>query len=279
MSLAPASEVIYDSARRGGRWWAEMADCWRYRALISQLVRRDLVTRYKRSVLGVVWTMLHPLGMMLILTLVFANLMREHTLHSYSAYVLTGLIAWNFFSQTTGHAITTLLWGGALLQRVYMPPTSFAIAAAGANIINLGLACLPLLVVLLATGVPITSAVAFVPISVAISAMFALGMALLVSALAITYYDVAEMYQIILMGWMYLTPILYPPDIYPERYAWYLLNLNPMHHMVHLMRVPLYFGRLPTVAEFLPAALIAVVTLVVGWIVFTRRADVIAYRV
>lgn len=137
----------YDSARRPPPAVEELQALWRYRDLVVQLVRRDLVARYKRSVLGIAWTMLNPLGMMLVLTLVFSHLFR--TVPAYPAYVLIGLMAWNFFAQSTVMAMRQLVWGGTLLQRIYMPRTTFAVSAVGTGLVNLVFAFIPLLVVLL----------------------------------------------------------------------------------------------------------------------------------
>ena len=120
---------VYDSARRRIPALEELQEILRYRNLLVQLVRRDILTRYKRSVLGVTWTMLNPLGTMLVMTIVFSRAFS--TTQGYSAYVLSGLLAWNFFSQTTNAATLHLVWGGDLLKRIYVPRTAFAISATG----------------------------------------------------------------------------------------------------------------------------------------------------
>src|SRR5512138_2738239 len=110
--------VIYDSAAASNPALEELNEIWNYRNLIYQLTRRDILTRYKRSFLGVAWTMLNPLGMMLILSVVFSQVFGQSA--TYPAYVLTGLMAWNFFSQTTTLSMNSLVWGGGLLQRIYV---------------------------------------------------------------------------------------------------------------------------------------------------------------
>ena len=101
----------------------------------------------------------------------------------------------------------------------------------------------------------------------------------MVSALAVFYTDVAEMYQIILTAWMYLTPIIYPEDILPEQFRVLIAIFNPMYHLVRLFRSPLYYGEIPSLEEVLISGLIASVTLIIGWIIFTRRSDEFAYRI
>src|SRR5512136_2351915 len=110
---------IYDSAQLIPHALQELKEALNYRHLIFQLIRRDILTRYKRSFLGVAWTMLNPLGMMLILSFVFSRLFSGT--HAYPACILSGLMALNFFSQSTTMAINSLVWGGGLLQRIYLP--------------------------------------------------------------------------------------------------------------------------------------------------------------
>jgi ABC-type polysaccharide/polyol phosphate export permease len=274
-SLARSSE-IYDSARRGNSALEELRGVFQYRDLIFQLVRRDIVARYKRSVLGVAWTMLQPLGMMVVMTLVFSRLF--HQIEGYPAYVLSGLIAWTFFSQTTTAAIHQMVWGGALLNRIYLPRTSFSISAIGTGLVNLAISIIPLVVIVLVLRLPLTVNILFIPISMLLLASFALGVGLLLSTLAVNFPDVSEMYQIILMAWMYFTPVIYPETMIPPEYQRWMFTLNPMYHLVKLFRAPIYEGRLPDPQSLLMGTVISLVTLVAGWIVFSRAADRFAYK-
>ena len=106
---------IYDSSQRGPSFLDELREVLHYRNLIFQLVRRDVLTRYKRSVLGIAWTMLNPLGMMLVLTIAFSSILR-FDIPGYATFVLSGLIAWNFYTQTTTAAMVNLVWGGGLFK-------------------------------------------------------------------------------------------------------------------------------------------------------------------
>ena len=274
-SLARSSE-IYDSARRGNSALEELRGVFQYRDLIFQLIRRDIVARYKRSVLGVAWTMLQPLGMMVVMTLVFSRLF--HQIQGYPAYVLSGLITWTFFSQTTTAAIHQMVWGGALLNRIYLPRTSFSISAIGTGLVNLAISIIPLVVIVLVLRLPLTVSILFIPISMLLLASFAMGVGLLLSTLAVDFPDVSEMYQIILMAWMYFTPVIYPETMIPPEYQRWMFTLNPMYHLVKLFRAPIYEGKLPDLQSLLMGTVISLVTLIVGWIVFSRSADRFAYK-
>jgi ABC-type polysaccharide/polyol phosphate export permease len=266
----------YDSARRPPPALEELVALWRYRDLVVQLVRRDIVTRYKRSVLGVLWTLLNPLGTMLILTVVFSRAFAAG--RSYPVYVLTGLLAWNFFAHTTVAAIRHLSSSGVLIRRIYLPRTIFAVAAVGIGLLNFLLGLVPLCGIMLVTGVPLRPSLFFLPVSIAALAAFTLGVGLLVSVLAVNFSDTAEIYGILLPALLYLTPIIYPRSILPATADW-LVGANPIHHLVALFRTPLYEGRLPDPASGAVALGTAAAALLLGWLVFTARADRLASQI
>jgi ABC-type polysaccharide/polyol phosphate export permease len=270
------STPVYDSAQLVPHALQELREAFNYRHLLFQLIRRDILTRYRRSILGVTWTMLNPLGIMLVLSFVFSHLFGQT--RAYPAYILSGLMAWNFFAQSTTSAMNSLVWGGGLLQRIYIPRASFGISAVGSGMINLVLSFVPLLVVMAVIGAPIRITVVYLPVSLLFLACFTLGLGLAISTLAVYFPDVAEMYQIILTAWMYLTPIIYPETVIPAKYQ-LILHLNPLYYLVKLWRVPLYDGRWPVWGEFWPAALITFGMLLVGWLIFTSKSDEFAYRV
>lgn len=270
-----ALEFTYDSQIRRSPAVEELLDIIKYRDLVFQLVRRDIVARYKRSVLGIAWTMIQPLGMMIILALVFSQLFGR--VEGYAAYLLSGLIAWTFFAQTTTAAINHSVWGGELMRRIYIPHTAFSVSSVGTGVVNLLLSLIPLVFILLVLRRPITWAILFIPIPILLLTAFALGVGLLLSSLAVRFPDISEMYQILIQAWMYLTPIMYPSDILPDAYRTWLLYLNPMYYLILMFRVPIYDGVLPSLPLSLIGTGIALVTLVVGWIYFSYQADKFAY--
>jgi ABC-type polysaccharide/polyol phosphate export permease len=278
MSILPKSEIIYDSAKRGINAIEELREVFNYRDLILQLTRRDVLTRYKRSVLGIFWTMLNPLGMMIVLTLAFSQIMR-FDVPGYAAFVLSGLMGWNFFAQTTTATMINLVWGGSLLKRIYIPRSSFALAAMGTGLVNLLFSLVPMLAVILITGTQINASILFLPVPMLLLAAFSLGVGLLISTFALYFPDVAEMYQILLSAWLYLTPVIYPVKLIPDNLRFWLERFNPMYGLIILFRMPLYEGRLPEWSELWPSILISFVVLLLGWFVFTQKSDEFAYRI
>jgi ABC-2 type transport system permease protein len=276
LQIPDSVEFTYDSEKRKSPALEELWDIIRYRDLVFQLVRRDIVARYKRSALGIAWTMLQPLGMMIVLTIVFSQLFGR--VEGYPAYLLSGLMPWAFFAQTTTSAIEHSIWGGALMRRIYTPQTAFSVASVGTGVVNLLLSLIPLFAILLIVKRPITWAILFIPIPLILLTCFALGVSLLLSSIAVRFPDISEMYRILIQAWMYLTPIMYPSDILPDAYRPLLLYFNPMYYLILMFRVPIYDGVLPSIPLSLIGTGIALVTLVVGWIYFSRQADTFAYH-
>ena len=278
-NLFENNKPLYDSSKRISPAIGELKEIGRYRHLLAQLIRRDILTRYKRSFLGVAWTMLNPLGTMLVMTIVFAKLFRADMGEiPFSVYILSGLIVWNFFSQGTNAAMSGLVWGGNLLQRIYVPRTIFALSAIGTATVNILLSIIPLFIVMLITRAKFYLSLLFLPVPIFLLICFTFGFGLVISSLAVFFPDVSEMYQILLVAWMYLTPIIYPETIISESMMVFY-KLNPMYWMVKIFRIPILNGVLPSWADMGISAAIAFGTLIIGWFFFTSKSDEYAYRV
>ena len=236
--------------------------------LLRNLVHRDITIRYKRSVLGFLWTMLHPLLLALILMMVFSTVFR-FAVPRYELYVLAALLPWNFFQQTTVGSMAALAWNGALMKRVRVPKSIFTLSTVLAGLVNLALAYLPLIAIMLIRGAPITPAFAFLPVSLLILALFTYGVSLLLSALAVYFVDVREMYNVALTALMYFTPIIYPIEVVPERFRPFFA-LNPLMYFIEIVRAPVHEGALPSTHALTVSGISAVVAIVAGWTVFRR---------
>jgi len=273
----PIRPFAYHSAHLGPLAIRELLELFRYRDLLGLLIVKNITTRYKRSALGVVWTLLNPVLNTLVLTVAFSALFQS-TIEHYPVYVLAGLLVWNFFTQTTLNAMNTLVWGSSLIKRVYIPRTIFAVSAVGTGLVNFGLALIPLVAVMLLVGHPFYPTWWFVPIAIGLVDVFTLGVALILSAMAVFFVDVVDIYQVVVQAGFFLTPIMYPSTIMPPQFAW-LVPINPIYNLVQLFRAPIYDGSLPSLQTFLTASIWAFVMLVIGWLFFTARADEFAYRI
>lgn len=248
-----------------------------YRDLVWNLVLRDLKVRYRRSTLGFLWTMLQPLLTMSVLQVVFSTAFR-FPLANYSVYVLSGILFWNFFSQSVVASMNSLRGNARLIQKLPVPKAVFPIATVLSGLVNLALALVPLLGLLVVTGHPLTPSLLFLPVSIVIVATFTLGAGLLLSPLAVFFTDVVELIGVALMLMMYLTPVFYPRSIVPERYDW-LVRYNPLRSILEVFRDPIYLHKVPPLTHLTVAVAIAVVTLAVGAYFFRRSSDRIPFYV
>jgi ABC-2 type transport system permease protein len=271
------SQEIFDSADRPHPLVEEIQALVKYRDLIVQFISRSIKTRYKRSFLGVVWTMLNPLLTMIVLTLVFSQIFR-FSIKNYPVYVLSGLVLWIFFSTSTSSAMGEMLWSGSLLGRIYVPKSVFSVSAVGTGLVNLLLSLIPLFLIAIVLQVKITPAILVMPFSILLVAIFALGVGLLLSTAVVYFADVMPVYEVILVIWMYTTPIIYSIDIIPENIRW-LFKLNPLYHMMLLFREPLYNGIVPPLHNWLIAGGFALTALILGGVIFTSKSNEYAYRI
>lgn len=269
--------VMYDSSLARAPAIQEMLEIWKYRDLLGILIANNIKTRYKRSTLGVVWTLLNPLLYTLVLTIAFSNLMR-FDVKSYPIYLLTGLVFWNFFAQTTLQAANTLVWGSGLLKRIYIPRTIFAVAVLGNGLINFMFSLIPLAILMLFYHQPFHLVLFLLPVPIIISGFFTLGVAFLVSTLAILFTDIVDLYAIILQAWFFLTPIVYPITILPPVFAAYL-RWNPIYLLVDLFRSIIYYDQVPSVSAWIIAGIMALVVFISGWLIFTNKVNDLAYRI
>ena len=274
-STRPTDVVVYDSAKRQPRWIEEATNLWTYRGLVHELVIRDIKVRYKRSVLGILWTMLAPLLNMIALTLVFSVLFKQ-AIQNYPVYFMTGSIFWAFFSQTTSTVSSHTQGSNEMAKRTFVPRSVFVASALGGGLVNLVLSLVPLLLILFLTRFPLHATWAFLPVSITIVALFTAGASLLLFTVASRFADIKEMYLVLVQTWFFLTPIVYHPSIVPPKYR-FALWANPMYYLVQTFRAPIYDGVIPGAGLLLGSFALSVAVLVTGWVFFCHRRDDMAY--
>ena len=262
--------------RRLPRIVASAIELWTFGEVLQELVKRDLKVRYKRSVLGLFWTMLNPLLMMLITSIVFSALFRS-SITDFPVYVLSGYIVWAFFSQASVAASSSILDSAGLTRKIYVPPALFPLACNVSALVNLALALVPLTLLVLLTGHGITWAWLVLPFSFLLLAMFTHGLGLILAASSVFFRDTVYTFQVLLVAWMYLTPLFYPASIIPPRWSPFI-EINPIYHYVQLVRAPVYTGSLPSRLDVLIAAGFAILLLAVGtWYFEHARVRFVSY--
>ncbi len=251
--------------------WHDIVEIYQYRDLLRNLVSRDLTVRYKRSFFGYLWTMLNPLLNTIVLTIVFATAFRFQV-RDFIIYFLSAYLLWNFFAQSTMLSSRAILRNGEIFKKIYVPKGIFVLSIVVAELINLTLALVPLFLVLLVMRQTLSWSLLFLPVAVGLTVLFTLGIALLLAAVAVYFYDIIDGYQVLLLPWMYLTPIVYPLEIIPEQFL-PLIKMNPLFYLVECFRLPLYNNQLPPLPMIFWAAVGAGLSFALGYLIFARKAD------
>ena len=262
---------IYDTARRSFLFVEEAKALWAYRHLVAELVGRDIKVRYKRSVLGVAWSMLSPLLSMVALTIAFSALLKQQ-IANYPAYFLAGSVFWNFFSQATAHAASLTADASEISRRIYVPRSVFVAAAIGGALVNLLYTLVPLFLIIAATGHPIHATWLFLPVSIFVAVLFTAGVGLVIFTMASRFVDVKETYLVVLSTWFFLTPIVYTPAILAPKYRLFI-RLNPLTYLVEMFRAPIYDGWLPGRNTLLFSLLAGVLSLAFGWLFYAWKIE------
>ncbi|HEX2575009.1 MAG TPA: ABC transporter permease [Aquihabitans sp.] len=255
------------------------AQVWSYRTLIANLAQRDLKARYKRSLLGWLWSLLNPAATLGIYTLVFGVFLEgtapgtgdgDHPAGIFALYLFCALVVWNLFSGTINTSIDAFRGAGQLLTRTYFPPECPMVAGLATVLLQALLeAAILMFFMVLITNVSWT-AILILPIFALLSC-FAFGLGLVLAVLNIRYRDVAYLMGILLQVWFYATPIVYNID-QVEGVARTFIDANPMTAFAYAMRQAVYSLDTPTATNWLVMVVSAAASLLIGWTLFSRLA-------
>ncbi len=244
---------------------------FRYTFLLEQLIRRNFNTKYRQSVLGVLWSFLNPLLTMAVQYIVFSTVFQSSIDH-FPVYLLTGIILFGFFNECASLGMDSIVLNGPLITKVAMPKVVFPLSRSLSSLISLVISLLPLLLAMLLSGTPFTWALAGVPAVIALLFAFVLGMTLMLCTLNVFFRDTRFLWSVASLLWTYATPIFYPIDIIPA--AWQgIFRLNPMFQFIDALRTIVIGGQWPTLAAWGMCLLCAALPLAVGCLVFRRYED------
>ena len=239
---------VYDSDTRRPLLLGELRNVYVHRRLIQLLVTRDVLLRYKRSLLGVWWTLLNPLLTTAVLWLVFARLFHFRIDGSgvpFVVYLLAGVLVVLCFQQAVEAVAGSIVVNAPVLTKVYVPPEVFSVSAGLAAAVNLGLGTIPLLVLQLALGVGIPWTAVLLPLPVLALLAFTVGMGLVVASVAVRFPDMLDFNRVILVILGYMTPTFYPLSIVPRGFR-YVIEANPVFHDLVFFRGLVYEGVIPS---------------------------------
>lgn len=256
-----------------------MANLKKYSFLLKQLVSRDFKVKYKRSVLGIVWSLLYPILTMAVMAIVFSNVFKMSTPGvNYLAYLLSGLVMFNYFSEASNLAMSSVVGNFSLINKIYIPKYIFPLSKCLFVGINFLLTLIPLYIVLLATGTGVNIYHVFLPYSFICLFMFTLGMGFILSAVSVFLRDMFYIYGIIVMLWTYLTPIMYDIKLISEQLQ-VILKLNPLYHYINFEREIILYGRIPQPFTWIVCLASSLIVLIIGVIVFRKTQDKFIYYV
>lgn len=256
----------------------DLRELWRYRELVYFLALRDVKVRYKQTALGVTWVLLQPLLAMGIFSIVFGSRGLSTGGVPYPLFVVTGLVPWFYFSNATSGASGSIVSNTQLISKVYFPRLAIPLAAVLANLIDLSVGLVLVLVLLVSFGIPLGVQLLAVPVLVGLVVLTALGVSVWFAALDVQYRDVRYAVPFFIQVWLFATPVIYSANDVPERWR-PLLALNPMTGVIEAFRWALLGTGDPPPRALIGSVLVVLALLVTGVLYFRRMertfADVI----
>ena len=243
----------------------------KFQPLLNELIMRDIKTKYRKSILGVFWTILNPLFMMVVLSVVFSN-MFKFDVEYFPVYLLSGQLIFNFFNEATTNAMGAIVANGPLIKKIYVPKYMFVLSRIFSSSINLLASFTAMIFVMLAMRVELHYTVLLAPIPLIFIVFFSLGVGLILSAITVKFRDIMHLYSVFVTALMYLTPVIYPMSILPE-WLYHLVMINPLTSILIMFRNVVIYGRLPGLVMLLVTAAEAVLCLGVGCWVFYKHQD------
>lgn len=243
----------------------------KFKPLLTELVARDIKIKYRRSVLGVLWTVLNPLCMMVILSIVFSS-MFKFDIENFPLYVLSGQVVFNFFNDATTSSMTSILSNSSLIKKVYVPKYLFVLSRIFSSFINLTASFSALLVVMIATRAELHWQMILSVIPLVLLVGFSLGIGFILAALTVRFRDIMHLYSVFTTGLMYLTPVIYPMSMLPETIR-KIVMLNPLTNYLIMFRDVMFNDTLPSLGTVALGVAEMVVALTLGLWVFYKKQD------
>lgn len=249
---------------------------WGYRGFIVGSVLREFQSKYRNSLLGVAWTLLNPLALIIVYTVIFSQLMQAKlpgvdSTFAYSIYLCAGVLTWGLFSEIVGRGQNVFLENANLLKKLSFPRLCLPVVVIANASLNFAIIFGLFTAFLLLSGnFPGLPYLAVFPVFV-ILATFAIGLGITLGVLNVFFRDVGQFFGIFLQFWFWLTPIVYPKNILPEKLIPFI-NLNPMTGLINAFQTILVNKQWPNWNSLLPVALLAIALCVIGVNLFRRRA-------
>lgn len=249
-----------------------LKEFWNYKDLLKLLVSRNLKLKYRRSVLGYVWSVLNPLLTMVVMTIVFST-MFSRNIENFPVYLFCGQLLFNFMNTSTHQAISSITGNASLLKKTYVPKYIFTVSKITSGLVDFVLSLIALVIVMLVTRAPFSWHILLFPLVVIQLYIFCIGLGLFLAQANVFFRDTQYIYNAVTTAWMYLTPIFYPIEALPEQVSWFIKHCNPMYFYVGQFRDLIYTGAMPGHMIQLAGWLSAFAMLILGIWSFNRSED------
>ena len=255
----------------------------KYQFLMSQLISRDFKVKYKRSVLGIVWSLLYPILMMTVMALVFSQMFKFKVEGiNYLVYLMIGIVMFNYFSEATNTAMTSIVSNFSLINKVYIPKYISKCIFVGINFV---LTLIPLFLLIIITQFGLGQYPASInwyyillPYIFACLFLFSAGIGLLLSCISVFLRDIIYIYGIIITIWNYFTPVFYSLEILPTHLQT-IFKFNPLYQFINSAREIVLYGHCPSIATLIIIGLIGIGTLLLGSVIFKKNQDKFIYYI
>lgn len=252
----------------------DIAALRKYRYVLRNLVATDLQVRYQRSALGFLWSLLNPLLMLGVLAFFLSHVVRG--VDNYALYLFSGLVPWMFFQQAVMDGCRALIAHEALIKKVSVHKLVFPLSTILVSAVNMAFTMVALFLLLKFVGAKLTLPMVVLPGSIVLLVVFSMGVALISMTLVTYFRDFEHITNVGLQALYFATPILYPPHLLGN-YEW-VLQYNPLTHLLELFQAPIYRGEWPTAHSWLLSLAMSIIVVLTGYIVFKKREHDYIYR-
>ena len=249
-----------------------LKEFWKYKDLLFLLVSKNIKLKYRRSWLGYLWSILNPLLIMLVMTVVFSS-MFSRNIENYPVYLFCGQLLFNYMNQSTHQALSSITGNSSLLKKTYVPKYIFTLSRITSGLVDLIFSLGALVIVLIVTKTRVTWYALLFPFVLLQLYVFCVGLGLFLAQAGVFFKDTQFIYNAVTTAWLYLTPIFYPIESLPDQLGWLIKRLNPMYFYVGQFRDLIYYGRMPGHLIILAGCGAALLMLIIGMWSFMRSKD------
>jgi ABC-2 type transport system permease protein/lipopolysaccharide transport system permease protein len=244
--------------------------------VLRQLVKQQLILRYRRTALGYLWTLINPILMMSVTAVIFATLFKME-LKTYAVFLFAGMIPWNCFSSSIIQSSAAYTNNEGLIKKIYLPKSLFPLSVGIGALIDSALSFFALFVIILVIGGKLSWALLFIPVAFVLLFFFTFGIALIIAITTVFFRDLQYIMTVALQALFFLTPIMYKKDMLGGKIAW-LVQMNPVTPFIELFRAPLNDSTLPSLTLVSSAVLLALTSLALGSVIFIKNEKKIVFR-